>query len=401
MSAPSRSRPAWVEVDASAIAHNARVLAGLAAPAALCAVVKADGYGHGAVTAARAALAGGARWLAVATVDEGVALREAGVDAPVLLLSEPAGPAMEEARARGLTPTVDTPRGVEAAARAADRVDGGPWTVHLKVDTGMHRVGADPPAVPGLAAAVLGSPALRLGALWTHLAVADEAGPEARAFTDEQLARFDGVVDDLRLRGVTVPMRHAANSAGVLAHPRARLELVRCGIALYGVAPSDDLQGSAVAAGLRPALSWRAQVTRVRRLPAGARPSYGRARPLPAGSAVAVVPVGYADGVPRRYFAAGGTVLIGGRPRPLAGMVTMDQLVVDCGPGDDVAVGDEVVLVGSQGAAVLSAPDWARTLGTIAYEVLCAIGPRVPRVVVDGDATEPPAAGVGTGREGG
>lgn len=399
MTGPSRLRPAWAEIDLAAVRHNAAVLAATAAPATLCAVVKADGYGHGAAGVARAAVQGGAHWLAVATVDEGVALRDAGIDVPVLLLSEPAPEAMAEAHARALVPTVYSRQGIRAAARAvgaaaAAAADGArgagdgeaaalPWAVHVKVDTGMHRVGCDPGDLPGvLAALVAEAPALSLGGLWTHLAVADGVAEADRAFTAGQLRCFDAAVASAAAASLAVPLRHAANSAGTMVHPGARLDLVRCGIALYGLAPGPGLAGRTDELGLRPALTWKARVAHVRRLPAGARPSYGRARPLATASTVAVVPVGYADGVPRAAFGAGVPVLIGGRPRPLAGVVTMDQLVVDCGD-DPVAVGDEVVLVGRQGEAVLTAWDWAGALGTIAYEVVCGIGPRVPRVVVD------------------
>lgn len=372
-------RPVWAEVDLAAVRHNVALLVETVAPAAVCAVVKADAYGHGAEPVARACLEAGATSLAVAIVDEGAALRRAGVEAPVLLLSEPGPDAVDAAVAAGLTPTLYSPAAVAACARAAEaagrRVD-----VQVKVDTGMHRVGADPDAVAAVAAAVAAEPALRLTGLWTHLAVADSVEDGDRAFTAGQLARF---AEARRAVAARVPgplVVHAANSAGALAHPDARLDLVRCGIAVYGSAPSPALAG--LSGGLRPALSWRARVSMVRRLPAGARPSYGRCRPLPADAVVATVPVGYADGVPRRYFSAGGTVLIGGRRRPLAGTVTMDQIVVDCGDDDSVTAGDEVVLIGRQGEAELTAWDWAATLDTISYEVLCGIGPRVPRVPV-------------------
>lgn len=432
MTGPSRTRPAWVEVDVGAIRHNVSVLAALAAPAALCAVVKADGYGHGAVAAARAAVEGGARWLAVATVDEGVVLREAGLAVPVLLLSEPAPEAMDEAYACRLVPTLYSEVGIaaarQAAARGSERSAGagrsvpraggaappagqrdarhtpapaagragdgagvslwadGRWPVHVKVDTGMHRVGCDPSQLPEMLAAVADAPALMLGGLWTHLAVADGASDEDRAFTAQQLDRFGDAVSVAHALGMRPPLRHAANSAAVMAHPASRFDLVRCGIACYGLAPGPDLAGAADSLGLRPALSWRAQVTHVRQLGAGERPSYGRARALPEAATVAVVPLGYADGVPRATFGAGGTVLVGGRRRPLAGVVTMDQIVVDCGPEPAVVrAGDEVVLIGRQGGTALTAWDWARTLGTIAYEIVCGIGPRVPRLLVDDD----------------
>ncbi|MGH8995403.1 MAG: alanine racemase, partial [Acidimicrobiales bacterium] len=207
---------------------------------------------------------------------------------------------------------------------------------------------------------------------------------EDREFTDLQLSRFEAHLAELEARGVRPALRHAANSAGTIAHPRARFDMVRTGIALYGELPHPSMAAALATAGdgaaLRPVMSLRSQVVAVRRLDAGERPSYGRLRPLPEASTVATVPVGYADGVPRRLFDNGGEVLIGGRRRPLAGAVTMDQIVVDCG-ADDVAVGDEVVLIGPQGDGHIGASEWAERLGTISYEVLTGIGPRVPRVV--------------------
>jgi alanine racemase len=379
-------RPAWADIDVDALRHNASLLVRLAHPAALCAVVKADGYGHGAVPVARAALEGGAQWLAVALVEEGVSLREAGIDAPILLLSEPPVEAMREAVARKLVPTVYTLEGLAQWGAAVGDTDA-PIPVHLKVDTGMHRVGADPEEVAGLAAAAAADPRVGFGALWTHLAVAEGVTRDDQEFTAEQLERFDAIVETLTAAGYPPPMTHVANSAGAIGVPAARRDLVRCGLAVYGVAPTPALATAVAAAadgnGLRPALSFRTQVTYVRDLNAGERPSYGRLRRLEQRSTVATVPVGYADGVPRRLFEQGGEVLIRGIRRPLAGMVTMDQVVIDCGPvgSTPVGVGDEVVLLGGQGSEEITADEWAGLLGTISYEVLCDIGPRVPRVV--------------------
>ncbi|MHB8329391.1 MAG: alanine racemase [Acidimicrobiales bacterium] len=382
----SALRPVWAEVDLEAVRHNAGLLSRIAAPAALCVVVKADAYGHGAEPVARAALQGGATWLAVALVEEGIALRQAGISAPVLVLSEAPPDALEAVVANGLTPTVYTRAGVRALSDAADaarRVVG----AHVKVDTGMHRVGADPADVAEVVGAVVAGPHLRFEGLYTHLAVADGI-----AYTSTQLLRFEEVRRSLTAAGLEAPVVHAANSAAAIAHPRARLGMVRCGIAVYGLLPSTELGPALAAAGdavgggrLRPVLSLRARVSLVRNLDEGERPSYGRRYPLPEPSVVATVPIGYADGVPRRHFPGGGTVLIGGRHRPLAGTVTMDQIMVDCGPdaNADVRVGDEVVLIGTQGDASISAWDFARALDTIAYEVVCGIGPRVPRVFVD------------------
>jgi alanine racemase len=380
------TRRAWAEVDLAAVRQNAAALAAVAAPAALCAVVKAGGYGHGAVPVARAALTGGASWLAVALVEEGVELREAGVEAPVLLLSEPPGTAMAEVVARRLTPTIYTQAGVEAAAKAvADtgrllRSDHAgrdePLQVHVKVDSGMHRVGAAPEEAVQVAAAVQERPELRLEGLWTHFATADDPDP---TFTARQSGRFDEVVARLAGAGIRPPLLHACNSAGAIAHPRARYDLVRCGLALYGVPPAPALAGRVA---LRPALSLRARVSLVKSVAAGEGVSYGLRHRFVRDSVVATVPIGYADGVPWRLGVNGGEVLVRGRRRPVAGVVTMDQLTVDCGDDHGVAPGDEVVLLGRQGDESVDAWEWADRVGTIAYEILCGIGPRVPRLHV-------------------
>ena len=385
--AQGRSRPAWAEIDLAAITHNASVLARLAAPAELCAVVKAHGYGHGGPAVARAARAGGATRLAVALVDEGVELREHGVDGPVLLLSECGAEAVDTALAYGLTPTLYTRQGIAHFAAAA-RAVGRRVMVHVKVDTGMHRVGTAPDELASIVAAVAAERSLQLEGVWTHLPVADGDTDEDRAFTEAQLHLFDRLVGALGVDGAPAPpLLHAANTAGTIAFPRSRYGMVRCGLGLYGYLPAAALRDAfAVQAGgdeLQPAMSLKARVVAVRTLNAGERPSYGRLRPLPAPSRVATVPIGYADGVPRALFTNGYTVLIGGRRRPLAGMVTMDQIVVDCGDDQSVQPGDEVVLLGRQGDETVTADDWAALLGTISWEVLCGVGPRMPRVLVN------------------
>jgi len=396
LSGPPGARPAWAEIDVGAVRHNCALLAQLVAPSRLCAVVKADGYGHGATAVAGAALQGGASWLAVVFVEEGMALRQAGIEAPVLLLSEPVAGAMADVVAHDLTPTVYTRAGARALAEAAEQARR-PVDVHVKVDTGMHRVGAAPEEVAEVVGAVLSATHLRFAALWTHFAVADGTAEEDQAFTTLQFERFEQVRRSLAGAGIDTPLVHAANSAAAICYPQTRLGMVRCGGTVYGLLPALGV-GPALEAALspgqrlRPVLSLRARVTMVRSYDAGERPSYGRRYPLPEPSVVATVPVGYADGLPWRYFEAGGTVLVGGRPRPLAGSVSMDQIVVDCGPDPRVAPGDEVVLIGSQGDAAITAWDWARALGTLGYEITCRIGPRVPRVAVDSD---PPAGAHG------
>lgn len=372
-------RPVWVEVDLDAVRANVTALAAVAKPAALMAVVKADGYGHGAVPVARAAIGAGAAWLGVALVEEGMALREDGIDAPVLVLSEPPPPAAPAVVAQRLTPVVYTVAGIEALAKAVAQAGSGePLGVHLKIDTGMHRVGCAPAEAVAVAGALAHRDELSLEGVCTHLAVADEADDP---YTRAQLDTFDAVLAELEAAGVRPGLRHAANSAALLGFPRSCYDLVRAGIAVYGIPPAPTLTGRVR---LQAALSFKARVAHVKTLDAGDRVSYGLRYRLPRKARIATVPVGYADGVPRNLAAAGGEVLVGGRRRPIAGTVTMDQLMVDMGD-DPVELGDEVVLIGRQRdvaagtVAEITATEWAERLGTIAYEIVCGIGPRVPR----------------------
>jgi len=366
----------WAEVDLGAIARNVAVLRAHAAPAAFCAVVKADGYGHGAAAAAGAALAGGADVLAVALVSEGNELRREGIDAVVLVLSQASPDELDELVAGDLDATVYTEVGVRDLADAAARAGRGtdrPMRVHLKVDTGMHRVGAQPADAVGLAKAIDAAAGLELRSVFTHFAVADEPG---NPFTAVQLERFSHAVAEIEAAGLEVPCIHAANTAASIDHPAARLDLVRVGIGSYGIDPAPALAGRVR---LEPALSLHARVSHVKRVGAGEGISYGlRYRPA-VETTIATVPLGYADGLPWRLGSSGGTVLVGGAERPIAGSVTMDQILVDCGD-EQVEVGDPVVLIGRQGDAEITAASWAERLGTIAYEVVCGISPRVPRL---------------------
>ncbi|MEM9516702.1 MAG: alanine racemase [Actinomycetota bacterium] len=365
------TRWAWVEIDLDAIEHNVRHLRDTVAPAAVWAVVKADGYGHGAVDVARAAIRGGAEGLCVALVAEGIELRRAGIDIPILLLSEqPAETAARIVEFR-LTPTVYSRAFLDALVRAEP--NGLP--IHLKIDTGMQRVGAHPHSVPALIASIAErAPAVRLAGVYTHLAVADELDHE---FTAVQLKRLDAALAHVP---PDVPV-HAANSAGAIAHPDARRNLVRAGIAIYGITPGAGV--THMVGELRPALELRARVGYVKQVAAGSRISYGLRHEFAHDTTVATIPLGYADGVPRRLAAVGGEVLVHGVRRPIVGVITMDQLMIDCGDLP-VAVGDEVVLIGAarsdDGDERILAEEWAERLDTIGYEIVCGISTRVPRV---------------------
>ncbi len=364
-------RPSWIEIDVDAIEHNVRQICQLVAPAAVCAVVKADGYGHGDIPVAEAALRGGASHLAVALVNEGARLREAGVEAPILVLSEPDLDAASDVVKWRLTPTVYRPAFTQAVARASAEAGTDPVAVHVKVDTGMLRVGATPDDAFELVQRIVGDRRLTLGGVFTHFAVAEEDAD----FTSLQLDRFAEFLVRINDLGAHPPLIHAANTAGALGVPESRFNLVRVGLGCYGLYPHPDQEKIA---DLRPAMRVISHVSMVKTVTMDERPSYGRRRPLPATSCVVTVPVGYADGVPRRLASLGAEVLINGQRFPFAGTVTMDQIVVDCGSAD-VSVGDEVVLIGSQGEERIPAEEWANLLGTINYEIVCHFGPRLPR----------------------
>ena len=371
-------RSTCASVDLQALSANVAQLCEMARPARFCAVVKADGYGHGALAAARAALSGGADWLAVALVEEGVELRRAGLNCPILLLSEPRPSEMVEVAEHMLRPAVYSPVGLAAAAAAAD-ARGLKLPVHLKIDTGMNRVGARPSDALRLAEAILSKEGLALEGVWTHCAVADR--PED-SFTDTQLELFESLTAAL---AEVVPdgfLRHAANSALLLRCAdtawAGRFDLVRAGLTIYGLSPG-AAQRRLVTERLRPVMGLSSEVSFVKRVGAGEGVSYGLSHRFESDTTVATVPIGYADGVRRDYGQAGGEVLIRGRRRRIVGVVTMDQLMVDCGFDSDVCVSDEVVLIGSQGEECIRAEEVADRLETIPYEVVCDIGKRVRR----------------------
>ena len=368
----AHARPTVAEIDLGAIRHNVSVLHGRAPDARFCAVVKADGYGHGAVPVARAALDAGASWLAVALIEEGEVLRSAGIDVPILVLSEPPSGEVDRLLDAALTATVYREAFGDALDAAAGR-RGEVARAHVKADTGMGRVGAPEPDWNGLVRAAAGWDHVEVEALWTHLARADEPGVDT---TDQQLdafARFEAVAANA---GLTPAFTHTANSAATMVHPRAHRGLVRVGIAMYGLSPSTEV--TAQGAGLRPAMRVATEVSYVKHVPAGTPVSYGHTWRAPEPGWLATLPVGYADGVPR-LISNRADVLIGGRRCRIAGNVCMDQTVVWCGDHAPT-VGDEVVLIGSQGDEVVRAEQWADIVGTITYEIACGISSRVPRL---------------------
>ena len=371
-------RWAWAEIDLRAYASNVRAIVADTTTHNVWAVVKADAYGHGAVECAWVALDAGAQGLCVALVDEGVALRREGIAAPILVMSEQPPDEHRAIVANGLIATVYNESTIDSLARVATELEIS-CSVHLKVDTGMHRVGVSAHDVVARAKRVLAEPWLSLDGVYSHLATADDSS--RNDVTERQARTFAAVLNDLKDAGIEVPSRHLENSAGALRHVAEILRLdSRVGIATYGIAgdAATNSFGGNVSVTLSPVMSLKARVSHVQVLDAGEAVSYGLRRPLTQRSTIATLPLGYADGV-RRGLWEEGEVLIGGKRRRFAGVITMDQVMVDCG-SDTVAVGEEAVLIGTQGTETIGANDWARLLGTIGYEVTCGISARIPRV---------------------
>jgi alanine racemase len=366
-------RPAWLEVDVEVIAANTRQLRAIVGPGvAVLGIVKADGYGHGAVLAARAMLRGGATSLGVATVGEGQRLRAAGVAAPILVLGHTPAEQVRAGLCAELTLSVgalETARAIACAARELAR----PAYVHLKIDSGMHRLGLLPHEVGAFLQAVRELPGLDWQGIYTHFATADEpARPELSA----QLDCFLALVEDARHAGWRYPIVHAANSAAALWRPEARLDMVRAGIALYGVAPGD----APLPAGFRPALAFRARIVRLVDLPPGSPISYGGDYVTAGRRRIATISAGYADGLRRSppWHAA----LVRGRRAPVAGRICMDYTMLDVTEIPGVSTGDQVTLLGSDGAETITAEEVSGWLGASAYEVLAGLLPRGRRVAV-------------------
>ncbi|MEV5382339.1 alanine racemase [Streptomyces sp. NPDC052721] len=380
---PTAALRARAEIDLGALRANVRALRARAEGAAVMAVVKSDGYGHGAVPCARAALAAGASWLGTATAEEALALRAAGLPGRILCwLWVPGGP-WRQAIEADIDVSLSGMWALREAVEAA-RAAGRPARVQLKADTGLGRNGCQPgedwSELVGAALRAEAEGLVRVTGVWSHFACADEPGHPSIA---AQLTRFREMLAYAEGQGVRPEVRHIANSPATLTLPESHFDLVRTGIALYGVSPSPEL-GTPADFGLRPVMTLSASLALVKRTPAGHGVSYGHHYVTPGETTLGLVPVGYADGIPR-HASGTGPVLVGGKWRTIAGRVAMDQFVVDLG-GDEPPVGSEAVLFGPGDRGEPTAEDWAQACGTIAYEIVTRIGTRVPRVYVNGPA---------------
>jgi alanine racemase len=369
-------RPTWLEIDLSAIGRNTRLFKQIVGPdVRLLVSLKADAYGHGALRVARTVVRNGAEWLGVATVSEAEPLRRAGIDVPILVFGYIAPWQAREAVRMNLRATLFAPDLARALSQAATDLNG-QIPVHVKVDTGMARLGLRAEDVEGIVRfceEVRSLPGLAFEGIFTHFATADVAD---QTYAMRQLDRFERVLAALDARGLRPPIVHAANSAAALALPQSRYDMVRPGIAIYGLSPSDDVR---LPEGFDPALAFKTQVAQVKDIPAGEGVSYGATYVTTAPTRIAVLPVGYADGF-RRAPANWGEVLVRGARAPLVGRVCMDQCMIDVTHIPSVRQGDEVVLIGRQGEDELTADEVARKLGTIAYEVTSELLARVPRI---------------------
>jgi alanine racemase len=362
-------RAVWAEIDLSAIAHNMeQIKSATTGNAKICAVVKADGYGHGAVAVAGTVLQAGADQLAVAIVNEAVELRRAGFQVPILVLGYTPNCQAELIVEYNITQTLfslDSAQALSAAAVAA----GKNVKVHIKIDTGMSRVGIGPQEAGQFAAAVAALPGIEIEGVYSHFADADSSD---KKFTYEQYKRFLEGVESIEGQGISIPIRHIANSAALLDLPQMHLDMVRPGIILYGLWPSEEVQKKLV---LRPAMRLKAQVGFVKDVPSKVSISYGRTYFTAQTSRIATLPVGYADGW-SRLLANKAEVIVKGQRAPLVGRVCMDQCMIDVSHIPNVVIGDEVLLFGG---ADLPVEEVAAQMGTINYEIVCMVGKRVPR----------------------
>jgi alanine racemase len=373
---PNAKAHSWAEIRLADIAYNiAQLRRCIGDDTLFMAVVKADGYGHGAYRVAQTAIDAGARWLGVAIAEEGVELRDKGIDAPILVLGGIMPYEAEEVVASGLCQTVFT-LDVAKALSDASAKQGKNADVHIKVDTGMGRVGVRPGIeLEQLIEGLLKLPGININGMFTHFAESDACD---KAFTGGQISLFRQAVNQAESMGVGPLILHAANSAAIMDYSDARFNMVRGGISIYGYYPSNEIDNPQKI-DLKPALSWKARVVYVKDVPAGTPISYGRTFTTQRPSKIATISAGYADGY-RRQLSNKGCVLIRGSRAPVIGRVCMDQFMVDVTDIPGVAAGDEVVLIGGQGNETITADELAELCDTISYEILTSIGPRVPRI---------------------
>ncbi len=366
-----------IVVDLDAIAANTRVIKAHIGPdVRLFGVVKAYGYGHGAVPVAKVMLENGAERLCVGRTDEGIELRRAGIEAPVLNLCYTVPGEADDIVEHDLTGTVNTVAGAEAISARAGAL-GKTATVHVKVDTGMGRYGQLPGEMVAFLDAISGLPNLNIEGIWTHFSSADEAD---RSYTESQIAAFNAALNALAEAGYHFAIRHAANSAGTLDYPTAHFDAVRPGIIMFGMYPSADVSRDVP---LVPAMTLRSHLARVRMLPKGSAVSYGRTYVTPGDTRIGLVPIGYGDGY-HRILGNRGHVLVRGTVVPIVGRVCMDQFMVDLSAIPDAEQDDEVVIVGKQGGAAVPAEEVAAAAGTINYEITTALARRLPRLYTKG-----------------
>jgi alanine racemase len=370
----ARGHPVWAEVDLSAIRHNVRTLARMAPDAEFMGVVKGYAYGHGNPTCAEAMIEAGAARLGVARVAEAIHLREAGLSAPIHVFTQPPPQAIPKMLELNITPTVYTESFARELSDEADRSGRGVG-VHIKIDTGMHRVGVTPDHLFDAFEFIRSLPGLTIEGVWSHLAVADV--PD-HPFNRKQLELFEDLTGKLERSGLALRYRHLANSAATLSFPEAHFDLVRCGVAAFGLWPGPDLEGSA---DLRPAMTLKARVNMVKEVPAGDRLSYGLNYELKQSSRVVTVPIGYADGYDRGLSGIADVLIEGARHR-VSGTVCMDQFMVDVGDSD-AEIGSIATLLGYDGQECVTAEELASHIGTINYEVTTRIASRVPRLYLN------------------
>lgn len=367
---------AWVEIDLAALGHNVRQLKSILSPqTALMAVVKADAYGHGAVTVARTALQNGASWLGVATIPEGIELREAGIEAPILILGATHTP--EQIRAIAywrLQPTICTP---QQALAFSETLTSSNLTlpVHIKLDTGMSRLGTSWQQAAEFVQLVNTLPNLQIASIYSHLATADSPDPTVMK---QQQQRYEDAIAQIKSLGLPSPQLHLANSAAILSSPTLHYDMVRAGLATYGLYPAEHLQRVVE---LKPVMQVKARVTQVKTITVGTGVSYGYQFVADRDMRLAVVGIGYADGVPRN-LSNKMKVAIRGQLVRQVGAITMDQLMLDVSDLPDLQVGEVVTVLGKDGDIEILADNWAATLGTISWEILCSFKHRLPRVAV-------------------